>query len=52
MKFILEGCSWIAVRPSGTEPKYKLYFGVVDKTKDAAQHKLEQMKRSVLVILK
>lgn len=27
LKFILEDESWIAVRPSGTEPKIKFYFG-------------------------
>ncbi|MDU1538941.1 MAG: phospho-sugar mutase [Paeniclostridium sordellii] len=27
LKFILEDGSWIAVRPSGTEPKIKFYFG-------------------------
>ena len=27
LKFILEDNSWIAVRPSGTEPKIKFYFG-------------------------
>lgn len=41
LKFILEDGSWIAVRPSGTEPKIKFYFGcngdnqaIVDKKLD------------------
>ncbi len=28
LKFILEDDSWFAARPSGTEPKIKLYYGV------------------------
>ncbi|MBF4778058.1 phospho-sugar mutase, partial [Clostridioides difficile] len=27
LKFLLEDGSWIAIRPSGTEPKIKFYFG-------------------------
>jgi len=26
LRFYLEGCSWFAIRPSGTEPKIKFYF--------------------------
>ena len=29
LKFILEDESWIAIRPSGTEPKIKFYYGCV-----------------------
>ena len=28
LKFILEDGSWIAIRPSGTEPKIKFYYGI------------------------
>ncbi len=30
MKYILTDGSWIAVRPSGTEPKIKIYYGASD----------------------
>lgn len=36
LKFVLEGGSWIAIRPSGTEPKIKFYYCITDKNKKAA----------------
>lgn len=44
LKFILEDGSWVAVRPSGTEPKCKFYYSVVAKDKENAKVKLEQMR--------
>ncbi len=44
LKFILEDGSWVAVRPSGTEPKCKFYFSVVGKDKDSAGIKLQVMR--------
>ncbi len=52
LKFVLEDTSWIAVRPSGTEPKCKFYIGTVGKTKEHAQKKLEQLKQAVLEMVK
>ena len=43
LKFVLTDGSWIAVRPSGTEPKCKFYFGVVGETAEAASEKLERL---------
>ena len=37
LKFILQDDSWIAVRPSGTEPKCKFYIGVVKESKADAE---------------
>lgn len=45
LKFILEDGSWVAVRPSGTEPKCKFYYSVVAKDKESATIKLEQMRK-------
>ena len=45
LRFILEDGSWVAVRPSGTEPKCKFYFCVVGKDKAAAEEKLALMKK-------
>ena len=37
IKFNLENNSWIAIRPSGTEPKIKFYFGVCEKSMEMAK---------------
>lgn len=36
LKFILEDHSWIAVRPSGTEPKIKIYYSIKDDNMEKA----------------
>ncbi|MER1984386.1 MAG: phospho-sugar mutase [Solibacillus sp.] len=43
LKFFLADQSWIAIRPSGTEPKCKFYFGVVKETKVAAEQMIEKL---------
>ncbi|MBS9336253.1 phospho-sugar mutase [Fructobacillus papyrifericola] len=40
LKYWMADGSWIALRPSGTEPKLKLYLGVVADSKQAADAKL------------
>ncbi|NCA99781.1 MAG: phospho-sugar mutase [Clostridia bacterium] len=41
LKFILADHSWIAVRPSGTEPKIKIYYSIQDENKKEAQKRLD-----------
>lgn len=41
--FELEEDAWCAVRPSGTEPKIKFYFGVKGSSLEDAQEKLKQL---------
>ncbi len=41
LKFCLEDGSWIAVRPSGTEPKCKFYYCVRGTSKENAKEKTE-----------
>ena len=40
LKYHLEDGSWIAVRPSGTEPKIKFYLAAVAKTQETSAEKL------------
>ncbi|MDD6483683.1 MAG: phospho-sugar mutase [Clostridiales bacterium] len=42
---------WFAVRPSGTEPKIKFYFGIRAADPDSAKSQLEQMISSVWELL-
>ena len=39
LKFLLEDGTWIAIRPSGTEPKIKFYIGTLGDTLEAATKK-------------
>ena len=42
--FELENNSWCCVRPSGTEPKIKFYYGVCTNSCDASMERLEALK--------
>jgi phosphoglucomutase len=42
-----DGC-WYAIRPSGTEPKIKIYISLVGKDRREAEEKLEKVKSVVL----
>lgn len=47
LKYVFNDNSWIIIRPSGTEPKIKIYLGVVhDNMKDSKEH-IEKMKREI-----
>ncbi len=41
LKFVFADSSWIAIRPSGTEPKIKVYYSVRGESKDDASRVLE-----------
>lgn len=45
--FELEGQGWCCVRPSGTEPKIKYYFGVKGTSLEDAGRKLELLKKDL-----
>lgn len=47
LKYLLEDGSWVAIRPSGTEPKIKFYIGVQGEERDVAQAKLDDIKADI-----
>lgn len=47
LKYILKDGSWIAVRPSGTEPKIKIYYSIKGADRDAAEKKLEETQDTI-----
>lgn len=48
IKYFLKDGSWVCLRPSGTEPKVKYYFGVFADTEQESDEKLELIKESFL----
>jgi phosphoglucomutase len=51
LRYTLEDGSWFAVRPSGTEPKLKIYFSAIGANKDDCEQKLAELKAEVLDLL-
>ncbi len=44
--------AWFCIRPSGTEPKIKVYFGVLGNSWTSAREKLNGLERDVLGVVK
>lgn len=51
LKFVLEDNSWFVVRPSGTEPKMKVYLSVTGNTMEDAEQKIEEFQKSIMDIV-
>ena len=47
LKYILTDGSWIAVRPSGTEPKIKIYYSIKGTDRDQAERKYENIQKTI-----
>ena len=51
LKYIWKDGSWMAVRPSGTEPKIKVYYSIVDASKENAGKRLEIIRNEIKNII-
>lgn len=51
LKFTLEDGSWFCIRPSGTEPKAKFYFGVKGSSLNESQCLNQQIQEAVLQLV-
>ncbi|KYF36976.1 MULTISPECIES: phospho-sugar mutase [Streptococcus] len=52
LKYTLADGSWIAVRPSGTEPKIKFYIAVVGETNEESQTKIDNIEAEINAFVK
>lgn len=48
LKYFLEDGSWFCIRPSGTEPKVKFYFGVKADSEKESADKLEAIEKDLM----
>lgn len=51
LKYILEDNSWFVIRPSGTEPKMKIYLAIEAKGLKESNEKIESFEKAVMDIV-
>jgi phosphoglucomutase len=51
LRFFFDDGSWYAVRPSGTEPKLKIYIYSKDRKEEKSKEKLKLMKEKIMEII-
>lgn len=51
LKFLFANGSWLAVRPSGTEPKLKVYYSVRGETHEAAAEQLSKLREQMKAVV-
>ena len=52
LHYTLDPGFWFCIRPSGTEPKIKIYYGVSSSSMEGADRELELLKRDVMAVVK
>lgn len=52
LRFNLDNNAWIAIRPSGTEPKIKFYYGVCEDSVENANAKIEEFVKAINDLIK
>jgi phosphoglucomutase len=51
LKYIFEDGSWVCLRPSGTEPKVKFYFGVNSERMETSKAKLQAIQQDFMALV-
>jgi phosphoglucomutase len=52
LQFILEDKSWFCTRPSGTEPKLKIYYSVIGESMEDADARMAGLRDKVGMLMK
>ena len=47
LKYIFDDGSWVAIRPSGTEPKIKIYYSIKELNREKADIRLEKVQNEI-----